>query len=91
MLTAGWRNNLNVRFNSWVCVMSGMTKWDLRILSIRDEKLRKRLGIESLGEILDHRRMNWMEKVAKMPATLDNNHLPRKLLGAWCFGGNRRP
>ena len=30
-----------------------MTKWDRRILSIRDEELRKRLGIESLDEILD--------------------------------------
>ena len=35
--------------------------------------------------------MNWTEKVAKMPATLDDNRLPRKLLGAWCFGGKRRP
>ena len=43
---------------------------NLRILSIRDEELRKCLGIESLDEILDRRRMNWMEKVAKMPATL---------------------
>ena len=34
--------------------------------------------------------MNWMEKVAKIPATLDNNRLPRKLLSAWCFGGKRR-
>ena len=22
---------------------------------------------------------------------LDDNRLPRKLLGAWCFGGKRRP
>ena len=33
-----------------------------------------------------------MEKVAKMLATLDDNRLlPRKLLGAWCFGGKRQP
>ena len=31
-----------------------------------------------------------MEKVAKIPATLDDNRLPRKLLGAWCFGGKRK-
>ena len=31
-----------------------------------------------------------MERVANMPATLDNNQMPRKLLGAWIFGGKRR-
>ena len=67
------------RFNSWVRAMSRMTKWDLRILSIRNEELRKCLGIDSLNEILGYRRMNWMEKVAKMSATLDDNRLPRKL------------
>mgnify|MGYP002806408064 FL=1 len=53
--------------------MSRMTKLDLRNLSIRDKELRKRLGIEPLSEILDRRCMNWMEKVANMPATLDDN------------------
>ena len=60
-------------------------------LSSRDEERRKRrLGIKSLDEILDRRRMKWMEKVANMPATLDDNRLPRKLLGAWIFGGKRQ-
>ena len=89
-LTAGQRHNLNVRFNIWIRAMSRMTKRDLRNHSIRDKELRRRLGIELLDEILDHRRINWMEKVAKMPATLDGNRLPRKLLGAWCFRGKRR-
>ena len=62
--------------------MSTMTIWDLRAHSIVDEELRKRLGIESLDNILDSRRVNWMEKVAKMPTTFDDNRLPRKLLGA---------
>ena len=75
-LTAGQRNNLNVRFNSWVRAMSRMTKLDLRTHSIRYEDLRKRLGIESFDEILERRCMNWMEKVAKMPGTLDDNRLP---------------
>ena len=56
-LTSGQHQNFNVCFNSWVRAMSRMTKWDLRILSIRDEELRKRLGIESLGEFLDCRCM----------------------------------
>ena len=56
----------------------------------RDEEFRKRLGIESLlDENLDRMRMHWMEKVANMSATLDDNRLLRKLLGAWCFGGKR--
>ena len=54
------------------------------------KELRKRLGIESLSGFFYHRRMNWMEKVANMHATLDDNRLPRKLLGAWIFGGKRR-
>ena len=69
--------------------MSRMTKLDLRNHSIRDEELRKCLGIESLSDILDRRGMNWMEKVANTPATLNNNRLPRKLLGAWIFGGKK--
>ena len=32
-----------------------------------------------------------MEKCVKTPTTLDDSRLPRKLLGAWCFGGKRRP
>ena len=72
-LTAGQRQNLNVRFNIWIRAMSSMTKLDLCNHSIRDEEPRKRLGIESLSEILDRRRMDWMEKVANMPATLDDN------------------
>ena len=90
-LATGQRNGLNVRFNRWVRAMSIMTKWDIRILSIRDEELRKRLGIDSFDEILDRMHMNWMEKVAKMPATLDDNRLPRKLLSTWCFWGKIRP
>ena len=71
--------------------MSRMTKLDLRNLSIRDKELRKCLGIESsLCEILDHRRMNWIEKVANMPATVDDNRLTRKLLGAWILGGKKQ-
>ena len=57
----------------------------MKILSIREEELRKRLGIDSFDEILDRRRMNWMEKIAKILATSDDNRLPRKLLGAWCL------
>ena len=26
-----------------------------------------------------------------MPATTSNSRLPRRLLGAWCFGGKRAP
>ena len=89
-LTAGQRQSLNVRFNKWIRMMSRMTKLDLRNLSIKDKELRKCLGIESLNEILDRRRMKWMEKVANMPATADDNRLPRKLLGAWIFGGKRQ-
>ena len=48
------------------------------------------MGIESHDEILNRMLINWMEKVAKIPATLDDNRLPRKLLGAWCFGDKRR-
>ena len=50
--------------------------------SIRDEELRKRLRIESIDKItLDRRRMNWMEKVAKIPATLDDCHVNT----TWCL------
>ena len=49
-----------------------MTRLDLRKHSIRDKELRICLGIESLSEILDHRRMKWMQKVINMPADLDD-------------------
>ena len=47
------------------------------------------MGIESLDDILDCMHTNWIEKVAKMPDTFDDNRLPRKLLGAYGFGGKR--
>ena len=80
-----WGYNLHIvsHFRADCQWMSRMTKRDLRTHSFRDEELKKRLGIESLlDEILDRRRKNWMEKVANMPATLDGNRLPCKLLGA---------
>ena len=69
-----------------------MTKWDLRILSIRDEELRKRLGIESLDEIFDRGCMNRMEKVAKIPATLEETyyHVNYLLLGDLEVRGKRQ-
>ena len=45
--------------------MSRMTKWDLRILNITDEAIRKFLEINSFDENLDHMHMNWMEKIYK--------------------------
>ena len=74
--------------NRWIGAMSRMTKLDIHNHCIRDEQLKKWLGIESLSEILDHRRMNWMMRVAKIPATLDDNQLQHKL--PWCFGGKRQ-
>ena len=74
----------------WIQAVSRMTTLELRKRSIRDKDLRQRLGIESLSEHLNCRRINWMEKVANMPATVDNNRLPHKLLGAWIFGGKRK-
>ena len=56
--------------------MSRMTKLDLQTHSIRDEESRKLLEIEALNEILNCRHMNWMEKVANMPATLDDRGQP---------------
>ena len=67
-----------------------MTKLEQRKHSIRDKELRKCLGIGSLNEILDRRRVKWMEKIANMPATLDDIQLPRQLLGDWCIGGERQ-
>ena len=55
-------------------------QWELLTHVIRDEELRKRLEKDSLDEILDRRRMSWIENVAKMPATLDDNPLPLILL-----------
>ena len=62
--------------------MSRLTRRELRTHSIRDEELGKRQRIKSFDEVLDCRRMNWMEKVAKIPVTLADNRLPRKLLVA---------
>ena len=70
--------------------MSRMNKQDLHKHSIRDKELRKRLGIESLSENLGPMHMKWTEKVANLPATLDGNQPPCKLLGAWIFGGKKR-
>ena len=65
--------------------MNGVSKLD-RITNL---ELRRRLDIESIIEIMDRRRMNWLEKLVVMPATQSNNRLPRMLLGAWIFQGKR--
>ena len=67
-----------------------ITKLELHKYIIRDKNHRKRLGIESLSIILDRRRMRWMEEVAHMPTAVEDNRLPRKLLGAWIFGNKRQ-
>ena len=63
--------------------------WTYEPTVLKIKSLEIALEFESLNEVLDHRHMNWMEKVVKMPAILDDKGLPRKLLGAWCFGGKR--
>ena len=65
--------------------MNGVSKID-RITNV---ELRRRLDIESITEIMDRRRMKWLEKLVNMPATQSNNRLPRMLLGAWIFQGKR--
>ena len=65
--------------------MNGVKKID----HINDEELRRRLEIESLQEIMDRRRMKWLEKLVKMPSTQSENRFPRMQLGAWIFKGKR--
>ena len=65
--------------------MNGVSKID-RFTNI---ELRRRLDIESITEIMDRRRIQWLEKLADMPATQSDNRLPRMLLGAWIFQGKR--
>ena len=56
---------------------------------ITNVELQRRLATESITEIMDRQRMQWLEKLADMPATQSNNRLPRMLLGAWIFQGKR--
>ena len=67
------------------------TKWsDIREKHLTNKQLHERLdNIESFDEIYNHRCLNWFVKLAIMPATESVNHLPQKLLGAWCYTGNR--
>jgi len=65
--------------------MNGVNKKD----HITNKNIRRRLGIESLQEIMDRRRMKWLEKLIKMPATQSENRFPRMLLGAWIYKGTR--
>ena len=84
-LKACHHQELSVCFNRWIRAMNGVSKID-RITNV---ELRRRLDIESITEIMDRRRMNWLEKLADMPATQSDNRLPRMLLGAWIFQGKR--
>ena len=84
-LKSGNHQALKVCFNRWIRAMNGVKKID----HINDEELRRRLDIESLQEIMDRRRMKWLEKLVKMPATQSENRFPRMLLGAWIYKGKR--
>ena len=65
--------------------MNGVSKID-RITNV---ELRRRLDIESITEIMDRRRMKWLEKLVNMPATQSDSRFPRMLVGAWIYQGKR--
>ena len=89
-LTKLQQNKLDSCYNKWIRAMTG-TKWkEVREHRITNKSLREKLdNIDSFHEIYASRCFNWLEKLAEMPATISNSRLPRKLLGAWCYGGKR--
>ena len=91
-LTKKHRDRLNSCYNKWIRAMTG-TKWkEIRENRISNKSLREQFdNIDSFDEIYASRCFNWLEKLAEMPATISNSRLPRRLLGAWCFGGKRAP
>ena len=64
----------------------GVTMWKVDDYSITNENILKHVGILSIEDIVHHRRLVWMGKIARMPL----DRFPRKFLAAWmdCLPGN---
>ena len=66
--------------------MNGVSKID----RIANKELRQRLDTESIQEIMDRRRMQWLEKLVNVPATQSDSRFPRMLFGAWIYQGYKQ-
>ena len=64
----------------------GVTMWKVDDYSITNENILKHVGILLVEDIVHHRRLVWMGKIARMPL----DRFPRKFLAAWmdCLPGN---
>ena len=78
-VTAALRRRLRVFYAKCIRIMYGITRnqqWKKRI---SNEKLREKLGLQSIDEIIDSRCLRWVGHVIRM----NNDRLPKQILNAW--------
>ena len=67
----------------------GINMYEVAMYRITNENVLQRVGIPPMCDIIHYRRLQWIEKIARMPLT----RLPRKFLTAWAVSpdGCSRP
>ena len=67
----------------------GIDMYEVAMYRITNENVLRRVGIPPMCDIIHYRRLQWIEKIARMPLT----RLPRKFLTAWAVSpdGCSRP
>ena len=57
----------------------GITMWEVAMYSVTNENVLRRISLPPLDDIVHHRRLTWMGKLARM----STENFPRKFLNAW--------
>ena len=67
-------------FHTKCCrAMIGVSMWEVAMYSVTNENVLKYVGVPPMENIIHHRRVTWMGKIARMPL----ERFPRKFLAAW--------
>ena len=67
-------------FHTKCCrAMIGVSMWEVAMYSVTNENVLKYVGVPPMENIIHHRRLTWMGKIARMPF----ERFPRKFLAAW--------
>ena len=78
-LSAEHLRKLEVCHHRFLRKMARITIYDVKELRIKRNEIRSQMGCYNIDQIMELRRMRWLDKLAKM----ETNRFPRKFLNVW--------
>ena len=78
-LSAEHLQKLEVYHHRFLRKMTRITIYDVKELRIKNSEVRSKMGCYNIDQIMELRRIRWLDKIAKM----DINRFPRRFLNAW--------